>query len=1016
MEIPADSFTADRLTYATPEILAHALTAVLLGGVPARWYKRHIPPVSEARPEPRTHVRTPDSEIAAEIEDELVLLELLLYDYTSMTMETLLTRSAPGSLRFGSASSLVPKVTVTGDEGPPGTGLALPVVPENPRAEEKARKEDKSDNSRNSVDSRKEERSRNSVDSRKEDKSRNSVESKRKESRDSTRDLNRDLNRDSNRDLNRDSTRDSNRDNRDSTSSLQINPGILEHHTNHHDSLLEPTLSNGTLRSQVSRYTLADQSSLALFATAQPLFTQPLFTRALSRKVRFGDPSTTHSQPAIRAVQPAPTQSFDASQKVKRDKDPGRGHQYASYAKRQVKGASKGVAKQFDVRRYVNRMISTRSNGELLRVERMLVLTKEFHGCYPGFCEKEPVDSRIVECWRQYYVVLAAGQAGVSEVGFYLDHDLKKRVHRARLAVGADDSCLAGWYSVSDKLIALVQQRAHKPSRCFIMLCPSLVLAHRWLFLMRGLLGADLVLGIDMFVPDLGFHLKLEYPPDALKVLVRRPKTVTLTALEHGYRLEMAPLIEEMRRFILAELERRRVHQFDRWLAEVRAPWFCYRHYDRLEWSVNNSEVFFIQNQLAVPGLLELRDMAHTALAVDGVSRPHAVEGFVTRDMGWWRSRSYDYVCLSGGILFFTLWSHALPPSDHNRLLEKSPNPEEFPTVYVRNPYPIDDRGHVTWLRGSFDAQRDTEARREFRRRVALVLRLKAMLELSEVVAVDPEGDTGFRVKVAQGASEVAWAPLAATRDEWVARLRGLAQFWRRVRDHRTSKLLETKNTNIELLHINDYIDSNIADWGEAGEIRRARADPTIYNIDAVAGLYAVLTLGQLFLKLKKHANWHKYCVVLVPGYLVIYKFRARRLNGTVRPTTHHEKVLSVPLNRCYLYLGALTVPDLLDRNTEYHALPGDALLPRLYPKDGWRSLEEEYNRCFTLWLGPKRRIRTDHLADNDVLNPGFATLVRRLGVTGKSLVFMARSRQERELWTRDILAEIDRATLGVKT
>ena len=43
--------------------------------------------------------------------------------------------------------------------------------------------------------------------------------------------------------------------------------------------------------------------------------------------------------------------------------------------------------------------------------------------------------------------------------------------------------------------------------------------------------------------------------------------------------------------------------------------------------------------------------------------------------------------------------------------------------------------------------------------------------------------------------------------------------------------------------------------------------------------------------------------------------------------------------------------------------------------------------------------------------NPGMVTMIRKLGITGKSIMFTANSRQERDRWTMCILSEMDRLT-----
>lgn len=69
-------------------------------------------------------------------------------------------------------------------------------------------------------------------------------------------------------------------------------------------------------------------------------------------------------------------------------------------------------------------------------------------------------------------------------------------------------------------------------------------------------------------------------------------------------------------------------------------------------------------------------------------------------------------------------------------------------------------------------------------------------------------------------------------------------------------------------------------------------------------------------------------------------------------------------------------------------------------------ATDEDAMTCFVVWHGPKR---TSIKSQSDQGRRGRVKRVTALGSTGKSMVFKARSRQERDLWVMAIGVEIER-------
>ena len=77
--------------------------------------------------------------------------------------------------------------------------------------------------------------------------------------------------------------------------------------------------------------------------------------------------------------------------------------------------------------------------------------------------------------------------------------------------------------------------------------------------------------------------------------------------------------------------------------------------------------------------------------------------------------------------------------------------------------------------------------------------------------------------------------------------------------------------------------------------------------------------------------------------------------------------------------------------------------------------MEEKPTQCFNLWVGNKRdihKVSKSGLKKFDVempKNPGFMKLYKNFGVTGKNVLFLCRSRQEKEPWVSNIQNEVNR-------
>lgn len=293
------------------------------------------------------------------------------------------------------------------------------------------------------------------------------------------------------------------------------------------------------------------------------------------------------------------------------------------------------------------------------------------------------------------------------------------------------------------------------------------------------------------------------------------------------------------------------------------------------------------------------------------------------------------------------------------------------------------------------------------------------------------------------------------TRDLWIKSLTDLSVYWKRRVYEDVALLNIVRQANLDQLHVDEdyepYVGEAAAKWETSGSI----AHPSIFHISRIAWARSIAIRGILYQKPNKHASFRRYYVVLTYGYLMMYNMYYRTATGTAKHRADHRRYQAISLENCYVYSGSATQSELLQRDKWFDRNhPGSHSIPRVYP-DGWKSAEEEYHRCFVLWFATKRPIvdkdsnalrlaRTkggaslrSHLHKNgsgkfpaasaqeeDMQNDdsrenegegsgSFGTptvkLANRLGSAGVSMVFMTRSRQERDMWVLALNTEIGR-------
>nr|POE85423.1 sporulation-specific protein 71 [Quercus suber] len=197
-----------------------------------------------------------------------------------------------------------------------------------------------------------------------------------------------------------------------------------------------------------------------------------------------------------------------------------------------------------------------------------------------------------------------------------------------------------------------------------------------------------------------------------------------------------------------------------------------------------------------------------------------------------------------------------------------------------------------------------------------------------------------------------------------------------------------------------------------------------MYNMCGIAQCRTIHLSGVLYRKPRRHTTFSRCRVILSNGHLLIYQDTLRTRSGRKLLHIHHERVASISLSGCYLYSGLLTENDLLYQNRTFDSNdPGHHALPKMYLEDNWTSTDEDAMTTFTIWHAKSKswfrssqyvddvRQREGGERDVETKRKTKLTRVSQLGATGRSVVFKARSRAERDHWVMAIQIEIERQT-----
>lgn len=398
---------------------------------------------------------------------------------------------------------------------------------------------------------------------------------------------------------------------------------------------------------------------------------------------------------------------------------------------------------------------------------------------------------------------------------------------------------------------------------------------------------------------------------------------------------------------------------------------------------------------------------------------------------------------------------------------------EEVPLAYDIDPYPLegdniawlDTEGVKS---ASEQAAHDNEAAGEAERNMRMILACDGFINMCEVKRVrkfnkgatpadeqlesgsdvdfhehvqDRRGEDGstiemdedrtFELLMKNGLVIRLQSYNVAAKVEWMKRLRLLVKYWHQRAKEDMDLYKSVREQNLEALQIDERAEAQVGSFAYKWEVGQSYASPTMYNLCGISSCRSIHMSGHLFRKPRRHATFTRCHVLLSGGHLLIFQDTLRKHSGQKLAHIHQERVGSIDLNGSYLYSGLLTENDLLYQNQTFDAnTPGHHALPRIYLEDAWTSIDEDAMTTFVIWHAKSKSwFRSSHYVDdvrnaereNSVNSMGQSddgksgrtktklARVSKLGTTGRSVVFKARSRAERDHWVLAIQIEIER-------
>ncbi|KAL3466216.1 Pleckstrin homology domain-containing protein [Aspergillus heterothallicus] len=686
------------------------------------------------------------------------------------------------------------------------------------------------------------------------------------------------------------------------------------------------------------------------------------------------------------------------------------------------------------------------------------------------------METRVQDSWREFLVVCrsTADKDAPFTLQMYKTRVIPKIQEPTRKVAPYHEIALGrkaartSLFSSLDKTIA-IWNRSKRGTSIYILRPKSTAHAVEWYTFLSHISGRHRASSLAINVPDLAVSLIFNNPFKPLEG-ARSQQNDRSGANPNSDMADQTACLSIIQG-CMKMLENR-----PEW-SEVLKQWskfenmgLAWKRYDRLEWVYGSNEEE-MYGSLAMQGTheLELRPKQHydtsVGIGADKQEEPMPVEGFLIRltsQKGVHQrvNRMFSkrlYFFSQDHYLFFCQPSHALPPAPPRMCDQGSdiPSAQEIldatPLSYEIDPYPVEN-GDISWLsNGNADhlKRHDEDAYAQLHRNVHNLSKAEGFINLCRVQQVryiqedsppsvrggwdggtnnqgtDTAGysnsteqsdeDAGFEMLLNNGLVVRFQAYNHTTRDQWMNRLGALVKYWNARTAADAVELKDTRQRNLNLLGIDEELESLMGQFAKKWEVRKTEASPLLHNMCSLLGCRPIKMSGLLYKKPRRHATFKRFHVVLTAGKLLIYHSSLRKRSGNEVPHIHYNAESTIDLNNCYIYSGLLTESDLLYANQTFDSNhPGHGALPRVYlTSDVYTSSDEDTAITFVIWQPLRKNLfRARELGEKGQTRQTLKQ-VSKLGTHGRTIVFKARSRVEKDRWVLSIASEIDRLQDG---
>ncbi|ODV91787.1 hypothetical protein CANCADRAFT_30113 [Tortispora caseinolytica NRRL Y-17796] len=701
--------------------------------------------------------------------------------------------------------------------------------------------------------------------------------------------------------------------------------------------------------------------------------------------------------------------------------------------------------------------LRTRRPGEIIKAAKFIMVRKSAsRKNFPSdFYEYEATDTTVSSRFQEY--ALLARFAGNKETPIRLEFYSmgttsrlscnKSKKPRFSVDIGPAQSG-ANLYSALDKSFAIWTCKKSETD-IYILKHTSPAVCIEWYAFFSEVLGWKPKPEFFIAVPDIDLTLRIKLSRKKFRKFFKPSKHS-----EHGESDFTSYLINR----VLAHVSR--LPQFESAVKTFllkESVGLAWKRFDCLEWVYGPfSERILGTRALREQYNLELRARVHypTCISSHDVAllEPSPIEGFVVCISKAQAKNSIlrevfmhkQYMFTADGFICFAQAKHALPPlpesllNDYNALTIEDVANRVQPENAV-DWCPLNQSGDIEWYEHRHESETsaetaydmDNKVRAEKNRRLAQILNVSAFIDSTEVTAIERFDDKGedlldkistaeqlysvysdqlrpprkasldtisevasreksiLRIGLKSGASILLKCENASCCDLWIDKLYGLVNYWK-ARNREDVILAQTiHKENLDRCKIDPQLETQFRRDASQWEMTQAMANPMTTHMCLALGCRTVQLHGILYRKFNRNETFVPYYVLLCRGVMLLF---ARRTSKDRKGGVYRLEAI-VDLRDSYVVSGISTSDYFVPQKEALEALyPGTRIVPRIY-KDGVMSMDEDYERSFMLWNG---KSKLPHVGSQERRRVKAA---QKLLKTQRTMIFMARSYQEREKW-----------------